>query len=180
MAEQRVVAQIGKPHGLRGEVTVRLYTDDPEHRLAVGAALRTRAPAGSGTPGHLTVRSTRVHQGIWLVAFEEVTDRTGAEGLRGVRLVLDAAADDGAATRLDEDAWYEDDLVGLEVRDPAGDVIGRVTGLEVGAAQDRLVVELADGVTAQVPFVEAIVPEVAGDHVVVAAPPGLFDLYRNG
>jgi 16S rRNA processing protein RimM len=55
-----------------------------------------------------------------------------------------------------------------------------VTGLDVGAAQDRLVLELTDGVTAYVPFVDEIVPEVREDHVVVDAPPGLFDLYRNG
>lgn len=184
MADDRVVARVGKPHGLRGEVTVQLHTDDPESRLSVGTVLDTEARPGSGVPRQLTVRSTRVHNGIWLVAFEEVPDRTGAEGLRGTRLVLDAqlvARADAAASAddADDDGWYEDDLVGLEVRDPAGTVIGTVTGLEVGAAQDRLVVELSDGVTAYVPFVEAIVPEVTGDHVVVAAPPGLFDLYRN-
>ena len=54
-----------------------------------------------------------------------------------------------------------------------------VTGLEIGPAQDRLVVRLTDGVTAWVPFVERIVPVVADDHVVVDAPPGLFDLYRE-
>jgi 16S rRNA processing protein RimM len=177
MADDRVVARIGKPHGLRGEVTVQLHTDDPEARLAVGTVLDTEARPGSGVPRELTVRSTRVHNGIWLVAFEEVQDRTGAEGLRGTRLLLDTEA---VPEDVDDEGWYEDDLVGLEVRDPAGEVIGIVTGLDVGAAQDRLVLELTEGVTAYVPFVEEIVPEVGEDHVVVDAPPGLFDLYRNG
>jgi 16S rRNA processing protein RimM len=153
----------------------------------VGAVLATEAKPGSGVPRELTIRSTRVHNGIWLVGFEEVPDRTGAEGLRGTRLVLDANADadadaDGALADEYEDGeegWYEDDLVGLEVRDPSGVLIGTVTGLEVGAAQDRLVIELTDGVTAYVPFVEEIVPEVGEAHVVVDAPAGLFDLYRN-
>ncbi|HET8595271.1 MAG TPA: ribosome maturation factor RimM [Intrasporangium sp.] len=177
MADERVVARIGKPHGLRGEVTVQLHTDDPDARLGVGTVLDTEARPGSGVPRRLTVRSTRVHNGIWLVAFEEVPDRTGAEGLRGTRLVLDT---EEALEDVDDEGWYEDDLVGLEVRDPTGEAIGTVTGLEVGAAQDRLVLELSDGVTAYVPFVEEIVPEVGEDHVVVDAPPGLFDLYRNG
>lgn len=175
-----VLARIGKPHGLHGEVTVQLHTDDPERRFAVGAVLDTEASPGSGVPRRLTIRSTRVHRGIWLLAFEEVPDRTGAEGLRGTRLVLDAAgagSDDTDDT--DGDAYYEEELVGLEVRDRDGAVIGVVTGLELGAAQDRLVVELSDGVTAYVPFVAAIVPTVASDHVVVDAPPGLFDLYRE-
>ncbi|HKX67188.1 MAG TPA: ribosome maturation factor RimM [Intrasporangium sp.] len=170
-----VLARIGKPHGLRGEVTVQLHTDEPERRFAVGQVLETEAARGSGVPRQLTIRSTRVHNGIWLLTFEEIPDRTGAEGLRGTRLVLDEAA----GAEQDEDAWSEDDLRGLEVRDSAGEVLGEVTGLEVGAAQDRLVVELTDGVTAYVPFVEAIVPTIADDHVVVDAPPGLFDLYRE-
>lgn len=179
MADDRVVARIGKPHGLRGEVTVQLHTDDPDTRLAVGTTLDTEASPGSGVPRRLTVHSTRVHNGTWLVAFEEVPDRTGAEGLRGTRLLLDTAAADVAVAGDDGEGWYEDDLVGLEVRDPTGAVLGTVTGLDVGPAQDRLVVELTDGVTAYVPFVEAIVPEVTPEHIVVNPPPGLFELYRN-
>ncbi|HET7399271.1 MAG TPA: ribosome maturation factor RimM [Intrasporangium sp.] len=172
-----VLARIGKPHGLHGEVTVQLHTDSPETRFAEGAVLDTQAAPGSGVPHRLTIRSTRVHNGIWLLAFAEVPDRTGAEGLRGTRLVLDEAA---VEPDEDDDGFYEEELVGLEVRDPAGHVLGTVTGLEVGVAQDRLVLELSDGVTAYVPFVEQIVPAVESDHVVVDAPAGLFDLYREG
>ena len=176
VSEPVVVARIGKPHGLRGEVTVRLHTDEPERRLAVGAVLATEAEAGSGIPHELTVRSTRVHRGIWLVAFEEVPDRTGAEGLRGARLVIDAEA--AAPVEDDEDVFTEVELVGLPVEDPSGAVVGEVDGLEVGAAQDRLVVRLSDGRRGRVPFVAALVPEVdvAGRRVVVDAPQGLFDL----
>ncbi|MBT9254361.1 ribosome maturation factor RimM [Phycicoccus sp. MAQZ13P-2] len=177
MSESTVVARIGKPHGLRGEVTVRLHTDEPELRLAVGAVLATEAEAGSGVPRALTVRSTRVHNGIWLVAFEEVPDRTGAEGLRGTRLVLDADAPE-IADEDDEDLFTEAELVGLAVHTPAGERVGEVTGLVIGAAQDRLAVRLDDGRTGEVPFVAALVPEVdvAGGRVVVDAPGGLFDL----
>ena len=170
-----VLARIGKPHGLRGEVTVRLHTDEPETRFPVGAVIETEADPGSGVPKALTIASTRVHNGVWLLSFEEIPDRTGAEGLRGTRLVSDEAA---PATD-DEDAFYEDDLVGLEARDPRGAVVGTVTGLEIGAAQDRLVLTLTDGVTAYVPFVRHMVPVVAEDHVVVDPPAGLFDLYRE-
>ncbi len=176
-SDKVVVARIGKPHGLRGEVTVQLHTDDPEARFARGSVLDTEAKPGSGVPRALTIRSTRVHNGIWLLAFEEIPDRTGAEGLRGTRLVID---EEEATVTGDDDAWTEDELAGLEVRDPHGAVLGTIAGLEFGPAQDRLRVELTDGVTAYVPFVEAIVPVVAEDHVVVDAPPGLFELYREG
>ncbi len=177
MSASTVVARIGKPHGLRGEVTVQLHTDEPARRLAVGEVLATEAAPGSGVPRELTVRSTRVHRGIWLVAFEGVPDRTGAEGLRGTRLVIDAD-DPDAAEDDEEDTFTEDELVGLRVLGPSGAVLGEVAGLELGAAQDRLRVRLDDGREGLVPFVAALVPEVdvEGGHVVVDAPAGLFDL----
>ena len=176
--KQLMIARIGKPHGLYGEVTVQLHTDEPERRFPDGQVIDTEAAPGSGVPRQLTVRSTRVHNGVWLLAFEEVPDRTGAEGLRGTRLLAPALATE--PEEGDEDAFYEDDLVGLEARDPVGVVVGTVSGLEIGGAQDRLVLTLPDGVTAYVPFVRQFVPTVAGDHVVVDPPAGLYDLYREG
>jgi 16S rRNA processing protein RimM len=171
-----LVARIGKPHGLYGEVTVQLHTDEPEHRLAVGTVIDTEATTGTGVPRALTVRSTRVHNGVWLVAFEEIPDRTGAESLRGTRLVVDSA--DVLPAPDEDDVFTEEQLRGLAVVDPAGTVLGSVGGLELGAAQDRLVILLPDGREAQVPFVAALVPEVdvEGGRVVVDAPPGLLDL----
>ena len=176
MSQSTVIARIGKPHGLHGEVTVQLHTDEPERRLAVGSEIATEAGSGSGVPRVLTVRSTRVHNGVWLVAFDEVPDRTGAESLRGTRLVVDGA--DVLPAPDDDDVFSEEQLRGLAVVDPAGTVLGSVGGLELGAAQDRLVILLPDGRRAQVPFVAALVPEVdlEGGRVVVDAPPGLLDL----
>ncbi|WP_040158499.1 ribosome maturation factor RimM [Mobilicoccus massiliensis] len=176
-----VVARIGKPHGLRGEVTVQVHTDNPDERFATGAQFATEPDRGV-----LTIVGTRVHQGVWLLQFDEVPDRTAAEALRGTRLVVDEDEDD------DEDAWYAEELVGVEVRDPAGTAIGEIVALHVRPAQDLLEVRLLDGRTGLVPFVEEIVPEVVlggaegdeaepeeaegGQYVVVDAPPGLFDL----
>ena len=74
--DEVVVARIGKPHGLRGEVTVQLHTDDPETRFAVGSTIATQAGAGTGVPRTLTIRSTRVHRGVWLLGFEQIRGRT--------------------------------------------------------------------------------------------------------
>ncbi|MEI2777603.1 MAG: ribosome maturation factor RimM [Tetrasphaera sp.] len=166
-----LVAQIGKPHGLRGEVTVRLHTDDPQGRFAPGSVLRADGP---GAPPQLTVRSARVHRETWLLAFDEAPDRSAAESLRGVRLSAEAEVSD-------DDGWYEDELVGLRVLDPAGAEIGEVSGLAIGAAQDRLVIRLADGAGAEVPLVAALVPVIDLDRgiVVVDAPPGLLELNRE-
>lgn len=174
-----VVARIGRPHALRGEVTVQLHTDDPESRLVPGTVFDTRAEPGSGVPRQLTLATTRVHRGIWLLGFEEIPDRTGAESLRGTRLVM--AAED-VEDEEDSEGWYEADLVGLTARTPDGSDIGEVVALELGAAQDRLVLRRPDGRQVLVPFVEAIVPEVDPEagRLVVDAPPGLLDLDAKG
>ena len=170
-----LVARIGKPHGLHGEVTVQTHTDDPEARYVPGVTYETEAVAGSGVPRALTLRSARLHQQTWLLGFEEIPDRTGAESLRGTRLFIDA---EEAAAVDEDDAWYEDELVGLAAVDPQGAALGEVTGLRTGAVQDQLVLRLTSGSEALVPFVEAIVPEVdiAAGRVVVDAPPGLLEL----
>src|SRR4051794_3143185 len=118
-----LVARIGKPHGLRGEVTVQTHTDDPQARFVPGATYETEAAAGSGVPRSLTLSSARLHQKTWLLGFEEVPDRTGAESLRGTRLFIGAEA---AVAQEEEDAWYEDELVGLTAVDPSGATLGEV------------------------------------------------------
>jgi len=186
-----VVARIGKPHSLGGEVTVQLHTDDPRARFAPGTTFVTQAAPATGVPRTLTLRSARLHNGTWLLAFDEVPDRTGAESLRGTRLVADipeTAASDGneasegvdgsVSTVDDEEGWYEDQLVGLEVVLTDGTRVGTVSALEIGAAQDLLVLALDAGHTGYVPFVRAIVPtvDVAGGRVVIDPPAGLLDL----
>lgn len=176
-----VVARIGKAHGLRGEVTVRLHTDNPEQRLVPGATFgvagltaAARVP-GASVPAELTIDTVRAHNGTWLLAFEGYADRSAAESLRGGTLLMAAQEDD-------TDGWYESELAGLAVLDLTGTRIGEVTGLDVGADQDRLAVRLTDGRTGLVPFVEALVPvvDVAAGHVVVDPPGGLFDLDAPG
>ena len=139
-----------------------------------GAVFETQAAAGTGVPRRLTLASARKHREVWLLGFAEIPDRTGAESLRGTRLLLELDdADDG-----DDDGWYERDLVGLAVVDPAGRGLGEVSGLVIGPAQDLLEVRLPDGRDALVPFVEAIVTDVdvEAGRVVVDVPAGLFDL----
>lgn len=163
---QLTVARIGRAHGLRGEVALDLRTDSAPDRLAVGASLRTE-PAGAGP---LTVVGTRVQQGRWYVTFAGVADRTAAEALRGVELVVEAPASD------EDDAWYPHELAGLRAEHVDGRVVGEVVGLEHGPAHDLLVVREPDGARTLVPFVRAIVPvvDVAGGRVVLDPPGGLL------
>jgi 16S rRNA processing protein RimM len=76
---------------------------------------------------------------------------------------------------LGENEYWPEDLVGLEVRDTDGSHVGQVATLITGGAQDRLVIDAADG-RFEVPFVAALVPEVdvAGGVVVIATIEGLI------
>lgn len=167
------VARIGKPHGIRGEVTVQLFTDAPEERFEPGAVFRVE-PLSSGP---LTVSSARWNKDILVLGFEEVPDRNAAELLRGAKLFIDSeeAADD------DGDSWYEHELVGLEAR-VGEDVVGRVSALRTMAVQDLLIVERPDGEEVLVPFVQEIVPEVdiEGGFVILTPPDGLLELNLPG
>lgn len=166
---QLTVARVGRAHGLKGEVALDLRTDAPDDRFTVGAVLATE-PASAGP---LTVTRVRVHQSRWLVTFAEAVDRTAAEALRGVELVVDVDESD------EEDAWYPHELAGLRAELEDGTVVGEVVALEHLPAHDVLVVReaLADGdARTLVPFVHAIVPvvDVAGGRVVLTPPGGLL------
>ncbi|MBF4160452.1 ribosome maturation factor RimM [Nocardioides sp. CBS4Y-1] len=168
-----VVGRVGKPHGIRGEVTVDVRTDEPELRFADGARLRAQSPRGS-TFGHpaLTVTRTRWHQGVLLATFAELADRTAAETARGVVLHASRPADE---TPEDPEEFYDHQLVGLAVHDLDGRRLGEVCALVHGGAQDLLTVRTPEGRDALVPFVKALVPEVdlESGRVVVADRPGL-------
>lgn len=175
-----VVGRIGKPHGIRGEVTIDVRTDEPERRFETGAVLRAAPPRGSASPLRtLTVRSARRHQQTLLVAFEEIGDRNDAEAARGIVLHASVPL---AAVPEDPEEYYEHQLTGLRVCDLEGRELGEVTGLVPGAAQDLLSVKALDGRTVLVPFVQALVPEVdlAGGRILVADRPGLVSPFPDG
>lgn len=166
---QLVAGRVARVHGLHGEVLVEVRTDDPDARFAVGAVLSTEPPAR----GPLTVEARRWHQGRLLLRFAEVPDRTAAEQLPGVRLVVDAAGSDAPA-----DEFYDHELEGLAVADPAGVELGTVAAVLHNPGQELLVVRRPDGVEALVPFVAAIVASVdlGSGRIVLDAPAGLLDL----
>jgi 16S rRNA processing protein RimM len=175
------VGHVSKPHGLRGEVTVVLRTDEPEARFTPGAVLATevsdRAPAPGAwpVPPSLTVEAARLHQGALIVQFDGIYDRNLAEALRGVVLGVDSAQ---VPPPTDPDEFNDHQLVGLTAVSPTGEPLGEVTRVDHAAASDLLVLRRPEGGTALIPFVKAIVPEVdlAGGRVVVDAPEGLLDL----
>jgi 16S rRNA processing protein RimM len=164
-----VVGRIGHAHGVKGEVSVEVRTDDPDRRYATGSVLATDPPER----GPLTVEGVRAHHGRLLVRFAGVEDRDAAETLRGTLLVVDSA-DVGDA---EEGEWWDHDLVGLVAVTTQGTKLGSVTDVIHVPGPPLLAIDV-EGREVLVPFVEALVPEVdvPGGRVVVDPPPGLLDL----
>ncbi|MEV4556414.1 ribosome maturation factor RimM [Kitasatospora sp. NPDC049285] len=167
---QLVVGKIGRAHGIRGDVSVEVRTDEPELRLGPGAVLATD-PAGIGP---LTVESGRVHSGRLLLRFAGVKDRNAAEALRGTMLIAEVDPDDRPD---DPDEYYDHQLIGLDVVLADGTPVGELTEVIHLPYQDLLTVRRPDGTEVLVPFVERIVPTIDLDEqrVVLTPPPGLID-----
>ncbi|MFJ3648456.1 ribosome maturation factor RimM [Streptomyces murinus] len=167
---QLVVARIGRAHGIKGEVTVEVRTDEPELRLAPGAVLATD-PAATGP---LTIETGRVHSGRLLLRFAGVTDRTGAEALRNTLLIADV---DPEEMPEGEDEYYDHQLMDLDVVTEDGAEVGRITEISHLPSQDLFIVERPDGTEVMIPFVEEIVAEIdlEEQRAVITPPPGLID-----
>ena len=165
------VGRIGRPHGIRGEVTVEVRTDSPDVRFAPGSVLLTE-PARVGP---LTVAAARWHSGRLLLLVDGVHDRTGAEALRGA--VLSSEVDDDQVAE-DPEEFYDHQLRGLRALTPAGSEVGVVEDVIHLPSQDLLSVRREGGREVLVPFVAEIVPEVdvAAGTLVVDLPPGLLEL----
>lgn len=119
------VGKVLRPHGLRGQVVVRLTTDRTE-RLAVGAVL-------SSSAGDLEVERAAPSRDRWIVSFVGVDDREGAESLREVIL--------RAEPITDPEALWVHELHGSEVIDMSGHHLGVVTAVEANPASDLLVLD---------------------------------------
>lgn len=163
------VGYVRRAHGIRGDVVVRGLVSDIEAKLAPGSAVWT----DEDEPRMLTVASVSTTKDDWKVSFEQIDDRNLADAMRGVQLTVPKSQ----RRSLDDGEWWPEDLIGCSVVSVDGSKVGTVHEVILAVAQDRLVVVAPDGARAEVPFVDALVPEIdlEDDRIVVDLPEGLFD-----
>ncbi len=164
-----IVGRVGKPHGVHGDLLVEIITDFPE-RLT--DEVRFGLGDDSRPSEFFQVHRVRLHKGRWLLSVQDIRSRETVAGWRGRYLYLP----EQAIEDLPEGYYYEHHLVGLECRSAAGEVFGRVTELDIGLGQTRLVLE-NEGRELLVPYVPEIVRDVQLDTgaIIIDPPAGLFD-----
>ena len=160
-----VVGIVGKPFGLRGACYVR-PDPDVDHGFDPGTRYDVAGRTGAR---QLEVADRADHGSRLVLRFAGVEDRTGAEELRGAVLAVDRSDID-----LDGEWLWADDVLGAEVVDDAGRIVGVVEAVEDGPAHDYLVVARPDATAVWIPAVAELVT-VSADRVVVTALPGLLD-----
>lgn len=163
-----VIGRIGKAHGIRGDVTVEVRTDEVDRRFAIGTTLLST----HATP--LVIADSRDHSGRLLLRFEGIDDRNGAEALRGIMLEADI---DPTEMPTDEDEYYDRQLVGLSAVRVNGEVLGSVSEVVHLPGHDLLAITTALRGEVLVPFVHEIVREVdlLEGRVVIDPPGGMFE-----
>lgn len=156
------VGRIGKAHGILGEATIEVRTDEAEDRFAIGAVLQTQSH------GELVVASARVHNGILLLGFEGISDRNGIEALRDELLYAEVDID---APGIDEDDYHVLQLIGCKAFLIDGDEFGEVCDVLNLPGQDVLVIKSESG-EALIPFVRQLVPivDIKGRKMTVIPP----------
>ena len=169
------VCRIGKAQGLKGEVTVQVFTDEPYNRFEPGNVLYTK-----DGEREFTIEASRTFKNRWILLFEQSLNRNDAEALNGLELYTKAQS---AEELEQENAWYIKDLIGLSAHICKNNSLG-VTPREIGKVVDvvdgaqsllkiRLLEPVGDDKTALVPFVQALVPEVnLKEKYLTLDPPG--------
>ena len=154
--------------GVRGEVVIKSYTQQPEDIGSYG-------PLGDRDGGvSYEISVMRLAKKGVIAKVKGINDRDAAARLRGVELYVSASL----LPEPDEGEWYYSDLVGLEVRDPGGLVIGEIVSVQNYGAGDLLEIKQAGtGRTEFLPLHEDYVAEisVADGHMVIDPPEGFWD-----
>ena len=163
-----------KAHGLKGAIKLELYTDSPNERFAPGQVLELQVPETSDWFGKtVKVGEMKMYNQSPVIFLEGITSRELAETLVKAILLVES---DPEVLPPEPDAWYDHQLVGLDVM-WGDDKVGVISRVDHLPSQDLLAVETPKG-EVLIPFVKAIVPlvDVENKKVIVTPPGGLFEV----
>ena len=161
-----LVGRIGRAHGILGEATIEVRTDEPDRRFAVGSTVST------DSHGELKIISGRVHNGILLLGFDGFNDRNAIEKLRNTLLYADVDINEASDVA---DEYHVLQLIGCQVILEDGEVFGEVTDVINLPGQDLLAIQTNEG-EQLIPFVHQLVPAVdIKNKKITVIPPALME-----
>jgi 16S rRNA processing protein RimM len=164
VADRICVAQIGAAHGVRGEVRLRSFTEDP------GAVMDYGPLESEDGTRHFKIEALRPAKDAFVARIAGVNDRNAAETLTNLKLYVPR---DRLPPVDDAETYYHADLVGLAAVTPDGITLGTVKAIHNFGAGDLIEIAPAGGGEAlMLPFTDAAVPEVdlKGRRIVVVPP----------
>lgn len=153
------VGTIVNAHGIKGEVKVAAITDFGAQRFAPGTILYLKT--GAGDPRPVTVATARPHQGMYLVKFKEVPDRTAAEHLRQATVLV---KDADQAAELEAGQYYYHQIIGLTAVTTTGRVLGKIKEILAPGANDVWVVDRPGQADLLLPVIDPVIKQVDLDH----------------
>jgi len=167
------VGRLLKAHGLKGAIKLELYTDDPALRFVPHSVYTLQVPDESPWVGKtVTLKELKWYNDQAVVFLEGIDDRDAAESLVKAILWVD---EDQDSRPVEEDAWYDYQLIGLTVR-RNGHAVGTISRVDHFPSQDLLIVDTGDA-EVLVPFVKAIVTgvDIEAGTMDIDPPIGLFE-----
>jgi 16S rRNA processing protein RimM len=167
------VGRLLKAHGLKGAIKLELYTDDPALRFVPGSVYTLQVPDESPWLGKtVTLKELKWYNDQAVVFLNGIDDRDAAESLVKAILWVD---EDQDSRPVEEDAWYDYQLIGLTVR-RNGHAVGTISRVDHFPSQDLLIVDTGDA-EVLVPFVKAIVTgvDIEAGTMDIDPPIGLFE-----
>lgn len=160
-----LVGHISGAHGIKGEVKLRSFTEDPQ-------AIAAYSPLETAKGGKVEIARLRPQKDVFIAILKGVADRNAAEALKGTDLYVPRER----LPEPEDGEVYIHDLIGLPVKLPDGAHLGEIVGVENYGASDLIDVKI-DGRTSTVliPFADGYVLEADGEKVVVDLPEGFLD-----
>lgn len=166
--EKIEIGKIVNVVGLRGEVKVYSYAEDPDRFTGLYSIIVGDEP--------VEIENVRFHKNMVILKLSGISDRNEAEKLKGTMLYI--TPDD--LEELPEGMHYVRDLLGLDVVGCDGEKLGELSDILKNTAQDVYVISMGDGSTAMLPVVDEFVREINTEDgfIRIDPPEGLFDIYR--
>ena len=160
-----LVGHISGAHGIKGEVKLRSYTEDPQAVVAY-------SPLETAKGGKVEIVRLRAQKDVFIAILKGVTDRNAAEALKGADLFVPRER----LPEPEDGEVYFHDLIGMAVTLPDGSRLGEIVGIENYGASDLLDVKIEGRAsTVLIPFADGYVLEADGEKVVVDLPEGFLD-----